>query len=103
MPPVPGTAFPVGDGDDEDEINFNGVERRVRKDPCSTEVHILLENTPTSGCGSEFGDSAPDFPGEASAKSATALLVEPDSLLEFPKRLGMELMPHFASRRSMRR
>lgn len=91
------------DGNNEDVISFDCVKHGVRKDPRSTEAHILFKNTPTVRCSKDLRDGGPDFPGEALAKSASATFVKLNSLLEFQKRLGMELMPHFANRRSMRR
>jgi hypothetical protein len=103
MPPVPGAAFAVGNGDDEDVVNFDGVEHGVWKDSRSTDMHILLKNAPTLGRGDNLGDGGSDFFSEALAQGATALIVKLDGLREFQGCIGMELVPHFVSRRSMRR
>ena len=91
------------DGNDQDEIGFDGVEHGLREYAHKAAPHVPLKNPPTFRRGDDFGDGGSDFPGKAPSEIATALLVELDGLLEFQKRFGMELVPHFASRRSMRR
>ena len=91
------------DGDDEDVIGFNGVEHGVREYPRSAEVYILFNNAPTVRRSDNPRDCGSDFLSEPLAESTAASFVELDGFLEFQKRFGMELVPHFASRRSMRR
>lgn len=103
MPPVAGAAFSVRDSENEDVFRFDGVEHGVGEDPRSTDMHIVFEITPTFRIGDDLRDGGPDFPGEALTKLAPAFFVELNGFLEFQKRFRMELVPHFASRRSMRR
>lgn len=103
MPPVTGASFAMNDGNDEDVIGFDGVEHGVRKDPRSTDMHILFKNPPTLRFGNDLRDGGSDFFGKALSESASAFLVELNCLREFRQRLGMELVPHFASKRSIRR
>ena len=103
MPPVTGAAFAMRDGNDEDAIGFFSVEHGVRKDPRSTDMHILFKNTPTVRRGDDFGDGGADFLNEPLAELTSTLFVELDSFLEFQERFRMERVPHFASRRSIRR
>ena len=91
------------DGENEDAIGFDGVEHGVRKDPRSTESHILFKNTPAVRRGNDLRDSGSDFQSEPLSESATATFVELNSLLEFQKRVWMKRVPHFANRRAMRR
>jgi len=103
MSPVTGAAFAVRDAYDEDVIGFDGVEHGLRKHPRSTEMNILFKNAPTLRTGNDLGDGRSDYLGEALAQCASPLFVELNGLLEFRERFRMELVPHFASRRSMRR
>jgi hypothetical protein len=103
MPPVTRTPLAVREGDDEDVIGFDGVEHGVRKNTRSTNTHVLLHYAPTVGRRDDLSDGTANFPCKALAENAPTIFIELNGFLELQKCFGMELVPHFASKRSMRR
>ena len=103
MPPIARLPLPVRDGDDEEVVGFDGVEHRVRKHAHEAAPHIFLLHSPPFRRSGNFPNGCPNLVGKPPAKIKPAFLVEAHGLLEFQGRFGMELVPHLASRRSMRR
>jgi hypothetical protein len=103
MPPIARLPFPVGDGDDEDVVGFDGVEHGVRKNAQEATPHIFLQRPPAVGRGDDLPNGCSNLAGKTFPEITPALLVKANRLLELQSRFGMELVPHLASKRSMRR
>jgi hypothetical protein len=91
------------DRDNEDVIVLDGVEHGVRENANQAAADIIFKYPPTVGCGNDSADRQPNFARKTLTEISPALFVKLDSLLELHTRFRMEFVPHFASKRSMRR
>ena len=91
------------DGNNKDIVPLNRVKHGVGENPNSAAAHICFEHTPALRRMEYLLYCRPHFAGETRAQGAPAILVVKDSFCELLRDLWMELVPHLASRSSMRR